>query len=262
MLVPSSRHASRERLVPRPVSRLVLLACLVCLTVSSSHPLPPRVLLLASSARLSHRLIGSPPCLVSPRACASRQAGRGETIGGRRPIGGWIANGWRMLTCLGWRTAAVIGGRAASHRRTDGGGCLLASGRWTERLDRFVDRFPFSLIGSSNRLGSLASFHLSHHLIDGEWSSFPFRPTPSRLLFSACLPGLVPPSPAGGCEGYGMSCDGGRRGCLLAFSCPVSLSRCRSFARCYTICVDRAARSCLGRRMAFYGLFCPLSCRR
>lgn len=231
MLVPSSRHASRERLAARPVSRLVLLACLVCLTVSSSHPLPNGFCCLPHPLA---SLIGS-----SVRPLASyRPAPRLSTSGTGR-------NDRRA---------------AAAHRRTDGGGCLLASGRWTERLDRFVDRFPFSLIGSSNRLGSLASFHLSHHLIDGEGASFPFRPTPSRLLFSACLPGLVPPSPAGGCEGYGMSCDGGRRGCLLAFSCPVSLSRCRSFARCYTICVDRAARSCLGRRRAFYGLFCPLSC--
>lgn len=58
-----------------------------------------------------------------------------------------------------------------------------------------------------------------------------------------------------------MGCGGWRLTGLLAFSCPVPLSRCRSFARCYTICVNRAARSCLGCCVAFYGLFYPLSCR-
>lgn len=111
---------------------------------------------------------------------------------------------------------------------------VIASGRGTERLDHssIVSLFP----SSAHPIGS-ATAHFpsliisSSHLIDGEKEPpFPFRPTPSRLLFSACLLGFVPPSPAGGCDGCGMACGGGRATCLLAFSCPVPLSRCRSFA--------------------------------
>ena len=65
-----------------------------------------------------------------------------------------------------------------------------------------------------------ASFHC-HALL---FSFFPFRPTPSRLLFSVCLLGLVPPSPAGGCVGCGMVCGGGRDGGLLASYRVVSLT--------------------------------------
>ena len=53
---------------------------------------PPRVPLLASSACLSHRLIGSPSCLVSPGSLPHRQAGRGETtIDGGRHLVMWLA---------------------------------------------------------------------------------------------------------------------------------------------------------------------------
>ena len=110
-------------------------------------------------------------------------------------------------------------------------GFLLASGRWTERLDRssIVPLFPHRLIQSARPRPRPISLIISSN---GEKPSFPFRPTPSRLLFSACLLGVVPPSPAGGCVGCGMACGGGRADCLLAFSCPVPLFRCRSFARC------------------------------
>lgn len=106
--------------------------------------------------------------------------------------------------------------------------------------------------GSSNRLGSRVIPST------GRWLSFPFRPTPSRLLFSVCLPWLVPPSPAGGCAGCGMACGGGRAGCLRAFSSPVPLSRCRSFARCYTPRVARAVVPTRGVVGHFMGYFCRL----
>lgn len=175
------------------------------------------LLLVGSSAR---------PCLVSPGSPSHRQAGRGGAIGGRRFIGGR-----RLLACLGWRRAAGGHRRRLAAGGGRGRGCLLASGRWTERLDHSS---IVSLFSSSAHPIDEVPAH-PHHLIissTGEESSFPFRPTPSRLLFSACLLGVVPPSPAGGCVGCGMACGGGRADCLLAFSCPVPLFRCRSFARC------------------------------
>ena len=265
---PSSRHASRgrlaARLVSRPVlrsvSRSVLLACLVC---------PAGLNLIGSSACLpigcllsSHRLV---PCLVSISSPLYRQAGRGGTIGERSLAGGHrrcADDGERMAAsaCLPRMetTEAGGGGWAGGHRRLmaagGGCGCLLASWRWTERLDRssIVSLSLSSAHPTGSVLWPVPSLIISS---TGEESSFPFRLTPSRLPFSVCLLWLVPPSPAGGCVGCGMACDGGRDGCLLAFSCPVPLSRCRSFARCYMPCVARAARSFLGRRWAFYGLF-------
>ena len=231
------------------------------LRFSSAHhlirsPFPRR---LASSSS-AHRLA---PCLVSPGSPphSTRRAGRNN----RRAIIDWRADG--------------------GERRTDGGVCLLASdgdglravidGGWLRaagvgvaaclprgdgrgRLGRpLIVSFPLS---SSHPIGSVPAH--PHHLIISSLiisstgrPSFPFRPTPSRLLFSACLLWLVPPSPAGGCEGYDMGCGGWRLTGLLAFSSPVPLSRCRSFARCYMPCVARAARSFLGRRGEFYGLF-------
>lgn len=221
----------------RPSARLACLLHMLSLRFSSAHhfirsPFPRRF----ASSSSAHRFA---LCLVSPRSPHGRQAKRGGTIGGRSPVGG------RMAAGVG-RMAA-----AACLPRVDGRSGSIVS---------LIVSFP--LIGPSNQQAPW-SFHLSSsHLINGEELSFPFRPTSSRLLFSACLLWLVPPSPAGGCEGFGMACGGGREACLLVFSCPVPFSRCRSFARCYTIRVDRAARSYLGRCGAFYGLFCPLSCRR
>lgn len=120
----------------------------------------------------------------------------------------------------------------------------------------------FSLISSAHPIGYGPPGHLiglvpgSSHRRGG--ASFPFRPTPSRLLFSACLPWLVPPSPAGGCAGCGMACGGGRAGCLRAFSSPVPLSRCRSFAHCYTPRVARAVVPARGVVGHFMGYFCRL----
>lgn len=227
----SSRFSSRSSL--RPSARP---ACLphTPMRSSSAHP-PPRVPLLVSSARFfssAHRLA---PASYRPAPRLIRQAGRGGTIGGRSSI-----SGRRLLACLG-----AMDGAARS----------------------FLDRFSFPLIVSSNRRGP-GSGSSPHHLIissshrRGGTFFFLFRPTPSCLLFSTCLLWLVPPSPAGGCEGCDMACGGGREVCLLAFSSPCRSLRCRSFARCYTICVNRAARSCLGCCGAFYGLFFPLSCRR
>lgn len=255
-----------ERLAPRPVlrsvSRLVLLACLICpVSLIGSlirSPFPRRLAFFSSAHRLA-------PCLVSPGSPPHRQAKRGGTIGERSLAGGHrrcADDGERMAAsaCLPRMetTEAGGGGWAGGHRRLmaagGGCGCLLASWRWTERLDRssIVSLSLSSAHPTGSVLWPVPSLIISS---TGEESSFPFRLTPSRLPFSVCLLWLVPPSPAGGCVGCGMACGGGRADCLLAFSSPVPLSRCRSFARCYMPCVARAARSFLGRRWAFYGLF-------
>lgn len=203
-----------------------------CLLASYTH-----AVLIGSSSRLSlggllssRRLIGSPLASYRPAPRSIRQAGRGG------------ANGERSL--------------AGGHRRCADGGermalawLLACLGAMNGAARSFLDRFFLPIIGSSNRLG-LGSFHhliiSSSHPIDWEEPSFPFRPTPSRLLFSACLLWLVPPSPAGGCNGCGMTCGGGRGGCLLAFSCPVPLTP-LPLVRSLLYALRRSCRSFLPR---------------
>lgn len=255
---PSSRHASRERLalrlVLRSASRSVLLACLIrpCGPHRLIRSLLPRRLAFFSSA---HRLA---PCLVSPGSPphSTSETGRNN----RRAIIDWRADGGRGHDCL-----------LASWRWTDGGGCLprmaMGGGRSSTADGCGRRAWLFACLGAiggaarSSLLPVSSAHPISHHLIEGDLS-FPFRPTPSRLLFSACLLGLVPPSPAGGCVGCGMACVGGRAGlfaCLL--SCP-----CRSltaFVRSLLYAPCRLRRCAyLWRRGAFYGLFLPLTCRR
>lgn len=144
-----------------------------------------------------------------------------------------VGCGWRLDA--GVMALLSVRGRPACLTRGDGrGGSVISSPH---------------LIGSSNRLGSRVIPST------GRWFLFLFRPTPSRLLFSACLPWLVPPSPAGGCVGCGMACGGGREGlfaCLL--SCP-----CRSltaFVRSLLYASCRLRRCAyFGRCWAFYGIF-------
>lgn len=115
------------------VPRLALLACLICLAWSyrlirsSSNPLvparlirSPRVSLLALSARLSHRLIGSPlpriawlPASSTSRAGRKRDPHRREDIGG-----GWRTAGGVVAACL--PRGDGLGGSSnlsSSHRR-------------------------------------------------------------------------------------------------------------------------------------------------
>lgn len=249
---PSSRPSGRPACLPRMPHGPHHLICSPLALPCSSHPFPTGLAacLIRSSLSSPHRLallIGSScllalsahrfaPCLVSPGSpfYPTSETGRGENailIGGlslsadseRRAVS-WL------LACPG---AAMWAGRLCR---------FFSSHRLTNRL-----RFPAHPIIQSTGRGLL----------------FLFARPPSRLLFSTCLPTLVPPSPAGGGAGCGMACDGGRAGCLLAFLVPRSaLSPCGSFARCYMPCAARAVRSCLGCCGAFYGLFCPLSCRR
>ena len=241
-LPPSSYHASRGRLaarlvlrfVPRSASRSVLLACLIW--SCGSHRL------IISSARLSlggllppHRLIGSPPAPYRPAPRPIRQAGRGGN-GSAAVIdedGGWrrlrMANGWRRAAYLflGWRRMADGGWRMAGVAVA---ACLFPGWRWDGSARVFL--FPSHRLIKSTRATAT-----THHLIDEEGPSFSFRPTPSRLLFSACLLWLVPPSPAGGCAGL---CHGLRRracgllACVLISRFALSLSLVRSLL--YDLC--------------------------
>lgn len=132
--------------------------------------------------------------------------------------------------------------RRESRRAADGGGraVIVAGLRLLACLGAMDGAARSSLfpISSATVLGS------SNHPIDGELASFPFRLTPSRPLFSACLPWLVPPSPAGGCAGCGMACGGGRAGCLLVFSSHVPLVRLLLYAPGSSLCVVLSGALC------------------
>lgn len=161
-----------------------------------------------------------------------------------------LIGGGRLMVS-GWRRASG-GGR--------GHGCLLASGRWTERLGHL-----FSLISSAHPIGSvpgLSAHSISHHLIDGEGLSFPFRLTPSRLLFSVCLLGACSPVPGRGMcwLRHGLR----RRACGL-LAC-VFISRSALSLPLVRLLLYVPCRSChcsyLGSCGAFYDLFLLLTCRR
>lgn len=200
--LPSSHHApGASRSSPRSSLRLSARpACLphTPMRSSSAHPLvsPSAAcfLLVGSSARPLPRIARLP-------APSTSRTGRRGAISGRRRravIGDvrMAASGWRrLLACLGSMDGAARSFLFSSHR-------LIQLAR-----PRFLSS--------------------SHRPISSTWRGilFPFRLTPSRLLFSVCLLWLVPPSPAGGCAGCGMAYGGGRGDCLLAFSSPhVALS--------------------------------------
>lgn len=289
--------ASRSSLRPssRPSARLCLLASYVPRT-SSSYPfiISPALPLPVSSAPHGFRCLPHPfaslivssvrplpriawlPVLSTSGAGRKCDPHRREDIGGGwRTVGGvvaaclprmasgghrrWMAAGG-LLACLGafcpWMCGGVVGGGRCGRGR----GCLLVLGGGDGWDGSVIS--SSHLIGSSNRLrfSPGSSHRLGSWIIPstGSWLLFHFSLTPSRLLFSACLPWLVPPSPAGGCAGCGMACGGGRAGCLHAFSSPVPLSRCRSFAHCYTPRVARAVVPARGVVGHFMGYFCRL----
>ena len=129
----------------------------------------------------------------------------------------------RPLPRIAWLPAPSTSGTGRNNRRRR----RMASVVMTACLPRgdersgsivprsFLDRFhPHRLIQSA-RPRLLSS---SHRPISstGRGILFPFRLTPSRRLFSACLLGLVPPSSAGGCEDL---CHGLRRRACGLFAC-------------------------------------------
>lgn len=238
---PSSYHASRGRLAarsvlrsaPRPVSRPVLLACLI--RPCGPHrfirsPFPRRLASFSSIHQLAL-------CLVSPGSPSHRQAGRGDTIGERRTDGG------RGHDCL-----------LASWRWTDGGGCLprmaMGGGRSSTAdgcgrrawlfaclgaiggaARSFLDRFSFPIIGSSNRLGP-GSSPSSHHLIDGgEGVFFSFSPDPLPPTLLGLLALACSPVPGRGMRGlrHGLRRRAGRLlACVLVSRAALSLPLVRS----------------------------------
>ena len=177
-----------------------------------------------SSARLSssaHRLGSSArplPRIARLPVSSTREAGRYRVS--HRRAGGCL---------LVWRSA--VGGSIIAVVVV----CLLASGR------RAARSFLVPLIGSSNRQG--IGYGSAHPIGSSPhrrrcavgflfFSSFPL--TPSCRLFSACLPGACSPVPGRGMCGPGRGLRRRVWGlvCLLAIV-SVSLTRSRSFARCY-----------------------------
>ena len=262
--MPPGAVRSSPRFSPRPAARP---ACLprIPLRPSSAHPFPTGLAacLIGSSVRPLPR-IAPLPAWTTSRSGAGRKCDphRREVIGG-----GWRTAGGVVVACLSWDG---VGRRAMSSEANSGRRAVVVaspSGRaWVGRVllaclgaamwaGRFCRFFSFHrLIQSATVPGS------SNHPIDGEGLSFPFRPTPSRLLFSACLPGACSPVPGRGMCGlrYGLRWRACVRAACLRSSSPVSLSRSRSFACCYMSS---------GRRFALFSIrgvvwrFTGYSCR-
>lgn len=229
-----------------------LLACLVCPSclIGSSAPhgfrcLPhPLVFLIGSSSRLpaSYR---SAPRPIDKRSGAKPQStagGGGEWL----TAAAWLLAypGWRreVIGC-GWRRAAGVMALLSVRGRP----ACLPSWRWTGRLGHL-----FSPISSAHPIG----YDPPGHPIDGEGVSFPFRPTPSRLLFSVCLPGACSPVPSRGmCRlRHGLRRRAGGLVRLLAIV-PVPLSHCvRSLV---AICSVSLASLCL--LVALWGVLRAIS---
>ena len=242
-LLSSPCHTAWERLVlrsaPRPVSRPVLLACLI-------RPCGP------------HRLIGSPLARIAwlPAPFDKRDGAEQSAGGGRCLV-------MRLTAGIGWRAAAACLPRMAmgGGRSSTADGCgrralawlLACLGSMDGAARSFLDRSSFP--SSSHPIDEApAPFIISSsHRRGGTFFSFSPDPLPPALL------GLL----AWGCSpvsGRGMR--GLRHGlrrrvcglfaCVLVSRAALSLPLVRSLHMPY---VARAARSFLGRRWAFYGLF-------
>lgn len=241
-LRPVSACLPRMSLGPHRLIRLSSHPLFPC----PSHPLPTgsAACLIRSPLSSSHRFA---PYLVSPGSPYYRQAGRGENailIGGRTSAadGGRWAVSW-LLACLGWRREVIGGG----WRRA---GCLLVLGRFAlgcvavssaadgvgvgvaACLSWRGDGWDGSVISSSHLIGSSnrlrfspgSSHRLGSWIIPstGSWLLFHFSLTPSRLPFSACLPGACSPVLGRGMCGLRHGLRWRAAGCLLAFLVPRS----------------------------------------
>lgn len=220
--------------------------------VSSAHPLPTgfAACLIRLSFSSAHRLAFLPRIARLP---APSTSGAGRNHNRRRGGGGeWLTAaawllaypGWRreVIGC-GWRRAAGVMALLSVRGRP----ACLPSWRWTGRLGHL-----FSPISSAHPIG----YDPPGHPIDGEGVSFPFRPTPSRLLFSVCLPGACSPVPGRGmCRlRHGLRRRAGGLVRLLAIV-PVPLSHCvRSLV---AICSVSLASLCL--LVALWGVLRAIS---
>ena len=263
----TSRGLSASRLALRPVSRLVhrlvLLACLICpagLIRSSSHPLPTGFaaylirspLLIGSSVRPLPRIALLPVPSTSGagryhnRRLASRRAVDRRANGGGCLLpsdGGGRRAGHRCgaaAACLP-RMGTADGGGSSFGWRADSGGCLLASGRWTERFDRsLIVSFPISSAQSNRLRFPVRLISISHHLIDGNGFSFPFPPDPLPPALLCLLAGACSPVP-------------GRGRCGLRYGL-----RWRACGLLACVLISRSALSLLLVRLLLYAPVSPL----
>ena len=230
--------------VSRAVAVSLCLACLgACLSCGRFLSVPPSCLLAIRSALSSYR---SAPRPIDKRSGAKPQStagGGGEWL----TAAAWLLAypGWRreVIGC-GWRRAAGVMVLLSVRGRP----ACLPSWRWTGRLGHL---FP-PPISSAHPIG----YDPPGHPIDGEGVSFPFRPTPSRLLFSVCLPGACSPVPGRGmCRlRHGLRRRAGGLVRLLAIV-PVPLSHCvRSLV---AICSVSLASLCL--LVALWGVLRAIS---
>lgn len=193
----------------------------------------------------SRRLIGSPLASYRPAPRPIRHDGRGGTIGGgvschaadcghRMAAGGWRrtdggvcllasdGNGRRAVIDGGWLRAAGVGVASCLPRVEGRSGSIVPRS--------FLDRSSFPLIVSSNRRGPGSFHHLIVSSTGRNLLSIFARPPPAGSSRLACS-GLVPPSPAGGCEDL---CHGLRRRagrllvCVLVSRAALSLLLVRS----------------------------------
>lgn len=115
------------------------------------------------------------------------------------------------------------GGGSSFGWRADSGGCLLASGRWTERFDRsLIVSFPISSAQSNRLRFPVRLISISHHLIDGNGFSFSFPPDPLPPALLCLLAGACSPVPGRGMCGLRHGLRWRAAGCLLAFLVPRS----------------------------------------
>ena len=170
--------------------------------------------------------------------------------GAEQSAGGGRCLVMRLTAGIGWRAAAACLPRMAmgGGRSSTADGCgrralawlLACLGSRDGAARSFLDRSSFPLIVSSNRRGPGSFHHLIVSSTGRNLLSIFARPPPAGSSRLACS-GLVPPSPAGGCEDL---CHGLRRRAERLLVC---------------VLVSRAALSLLLVRSLLYDL--RRSCR-
>lgn len=253
----SPRSSSRSS--PRSSARPAYLSHMLC----GPHRLirSPRAPLLASSSRLSHRLIGSPlasyrpaPRLIDKRDGAERLAGAHRRAGG----GCLLASdgGERMAASACLPRTAMGGGRSST---ADGCGrralawLLACLGSRDGAARSFLDRSSFPLIVSSNRRGPGSFHHLIVSSTGRNLLSIFARPPPACSSRLACL-GLFPrPRPGDAWAAAWLAAAGVRTVCLRSHPLCRSLAVARSLVaiRSVSIVPLVPALGAVGRFMGY-----------